>query len=321
MAHAWAWLNAGERLYRRFVEDHGAPGIIHAHSAVYGGALAARIKHRADIPVVVTEHRSAFAAGTLKQWQRRLAGRVFRQVDARIAVSSSLGNLLERQFPGSFEPWDVVPNMVDRYLVEAGSSGRRPDTTEPFTILNVGVLTPIKAHDTLLRAFAAEFGGIPSVRLRIGGDGPLRTRLEGLARTLGITRQVTFLGALTREEVNAEMSNASLFVLPSEYETFGVVLIEALACGNPVVATACGGPESIVHPSNGLLVTVGDVEMLRGAMRYIRNHIAMYDPDGIRRDCLARFGEAAVVERLRAIYERVRAPSTYRRDGEPASCG
>ena len=80
--------------------------------------------------------------------------------------------------------------------------------------------------------------------------------LEALVQEKALTEQVTFLGSLTREQVRQEVSEADAFVLSSEYETFGVVVIEALALGKPVIATRCGGPESIVVPSVGYLVEI-----------------------------------------------------------------
>ena len=98
-----------------------------------------------------------------------------------------------------------------------------------------------KGQADLLRAFAERFAGDPSVRLGIGGDGPERGRLHELAGSLAIAEQVDWLGALDRDGVRQAMCEADAFVLPSRLETFGVVVIEALACGLPVVATRSGG--------------------------------------------------------------------------------
>src|SRR5699024_9955006 len=96
--------------------------------------------------------------------------------------------------------------------------------------------------------------------------GEEKANLLKLVRVLKIEEQVVFLGPLTREQVKEEVSSADAFVLSSKYETFGVVLIEALALGKPVIATKCGGPESIVTPEVGYLVENNSEEELSKAM-------------------------------------------------------
>ena len=102
-----------------------------------------------------------------------------------------------------------------------------------------------------------------------------------------------------------ELARVQALVHPSRYETFGVAIVEALAMGRPVVATRCGGPDGIVTARDGLLVPVDDVEALARAMRELREHIDRYDAPAIRQACLERFGEGAVVARLRETYEAV----------------
>jgi glycosyltransferase involved in cell wall biosynthesis len=181
----------------------------------------------------------------------------------------------------------------------------RSDTGNRFRFLSVGFLVEGKNHAGLLRAFAAQFRGGSDVELRIGGDGPLRASLEKLASQLGVVDQVTFLGRLTRPEVLRQMQVCDGFVLPSDYETFSVVLIEALACGTPVVATACGGPEHIMREQDGILVPPRDPIALGQAMREMVRTLHSYDSEGMRRSCIERFGRDALVERLNRVYHEV----------------
>ncbi|MEI2707753.1 MAG: glycosyltransferase [Chitinophagaceae bacterium] len=111
------------------------------------------------------------------------------------------------------------------------------------------LLMKIKLKLILIQAFAKKFQqNNPSFQLQIAGIwsfGKLFKRIS--CNELGIQQQVQFLGQLNRTQVKATFTSMpDVFVLPSTYETFGVVLIEALACGKPVIATACGGPENIV---------------------------------------------------------------------------
>ena len=95
------------------------------------------------------------------------------------------------------------------------------------------------------------------------------------------------------------------FVLPSHHESFGIVFTEAMACGKPVIATRCGGPEAIVRPESGLLLEVGDVDALADALEHMFRHAHEYDRERIRADFERRFSRAVIVDALEAIYERV----------------
>ena len=118
----------------------------------------------------------------------------------------------------------------------------------------------------LLEAFAAAFRAHPGIRLVIAGSGALMDALKLQCQSLGIGEQVEFSGMLDRASLRLRLTEADVFVLPSLFETFGVVVIEAMSCGKPVIATVCGGPEHIVDGSTGLLIPAGDAEALSRAM-------------------------------------------------------
>jgi glycosyltransferase involved in cell wall biosynthesis len=153
------------------------------------------------------------------------------------------------------------------------------------------------------------------VVLEIGGGGPLEPGLRALAAELGIAAQTSFLGILTRQEVREAMWRADAFVLPSHVETFGVVAIEAMAAGLPVVATACGGPQDTVAPGEtGLLVPPGDAAALAAGMERLLAERAAWAmrAEAIRRHADERFSQPVVVRRLLEVYAAVRAGAAGR---------
>ncbi len=314
--HGWAWLpliprqninlwlKAGERLFERYVSDRGRPDILHAHSCLLGGVLAARLKATYGISYIITEHSTTYSRNLLHSWQRPLVSEALSKASALVTVSPQLGHLLESSFGDAVHPWVWIPNMVDTSFFTA-IQYQSKEKNEPFQFLNVGLLTEKKGHIDLIRAFAGQFAGNADVELRIGGDGPIRSYLERLTANLGVNDRVVFLGMLSRDEVRREMQACDAFVLSSHYETFGIVLIEALACGKPVVATRSGGPECIVHNGNGLLVPVHDEIALGNAMNTLRLNLSRYDPEVIRNDCIARFGPRAVIGQLTGLYQKV----------------
>lgn len=309
-AASYWWIRHGLKLYRQYEAEFGRPDVVHAHAALYGGALARQLWLREGLPYVLTEHSSMYPRGRVSAAQARIARDAARDARRKFAVSAAFARFLQGYFGTADGAWEVMPNIVDASFgeraLEDGASG------PSFTFVTVGGLNENKGIDLLLRAFARAFAGDGEVRLRIGGHGPERGRLERMAVQLGIAERVAFLGALTRQQVAEELSHAQALVHPSRYETFGVAIVEALAMGRPVVATRCGGPDDLVTARDGLLVPVDDEAALAAALRDLRMNIGRYDAADIRRASLERFGEAAVIGRLRDVYAeaagRVGAP-------------
>jgi glycosyltransferase involved in cell wall biosynthesis len=308
----WLTLRVGMRLFARYVEEHGTPDLIHAHNALYAGLLASRIKGKFGAPYVITEHSTAYARGLVSDCQTPYVREAFLNADKRFFVSSALGKILERFLGDGVSPWQCVPNILDNTFGEKPRiEGSEGGSRKPFRFLTIGNLSERKGHRDLLTAFALKFRGQSALQLRIGGEGPLRTQLERQAMELGIDNQLRFLGQLDREQVRFEMKTCHAFVLPSHYETFGVVLIEALSFGKPVISTRCGGPEEIVNPRNGVLVSTKDIVGLGEAMEAMRININRYDNVWIQEDCVSRFGENAVVGKLSSMYSEVCQQRTF----------
>lgn len=137
----------------------------------------------------------------------------------------------------------------------------------PVRLLCVGRLTPAKGQMLLLQACAALQGRGADFRLVLVGDGPDRQALERAARELGLANAVRFTGALTAPQVQEELAQADLFVLPSLAEGIPVVLMEAMASGVPCITTPVNGiPELIENGHDGLLATPGDVQSLAATL-------------------------------------------------------
>ena len=302
--HGRQWMRVGHDLYRRYVDHFGVPDLIHAHGTLAAGRLSASIARRNGIPFVLTEHNTSFARRMIRPWQDAIIRPVLAQAAARIAVSPQLGRLLESRYQAEALEWQWIPNLVAPDFRPADGANCSA-TRKRFRFLNVALLTANKGHDTLLFAMADLLAGGADVELRIVGGGPLRKSLSQLAQRLEIASRVTFLGTLDRAAVVAEMQSADGFVLASRHETFGVVLVEALACGLPVVATVCGGPECIIEAQDGLLVPPDDVSALSQAMRQIAASQEEYPAAILRRRCLDRFGEQTVTRHIIDVYARV----------------
>ena len=131
----------------------------------------------------------------------------------------------------------------------------------------------------------------------------MKKYLESLVKKLDIQKQVNFLGRISQEKVRDEMMKSNCFVLSSNFETFGVVLIEALACGLPLIATKCGGPEDIVNKQNGILINVENQLQLEDAMMTMYKNASEYDKEKLRGDVEEKFGKNAFIKNAMKYYE------------------
>ena len=123
-------------------------------------------------------------------------------------------------------------------------------------------------------------------------------KYKSLADSLKISKKIKWLGQIEPEQSVKIFQTCNVFVLPSRYETFGVVYAEAIACGKPVIATRCGGPESIVNDINGVLIKPESVKELSEAMIEMRFTSQNYSSTEIRKDFISKFSRVKVVNQL-----------------------
>lgn len=296
----WKWQT--RKLWKLYITKYGTPDLIHAHSILWGGVSAMEIAQRACIPYIITEHASSYVQDIVYSWQKPFIRKTINNAAIVMAVSKTLANEL---MPYSDRKEIVVlPNVVDTgYFILPPVQRKK----SPFRFLTVARLTPKKGIDLLIKAFARTFKGKDEVILEIGGDGEQKDELRALANSLNIENQVKFLGMLSHEQVREAMWRANAFVLPSYVETFGVVLIEAMATGLPVIATSCGGPEEIVKPDTGLLIEPGDVVELSKALKNVyENRFELSKNElTIRTYAVDKYSDRVIAEKLLEYYNQV----------------
>jgi glycosyltransferase involved in cell wall biosynthesis len=183
---------------------------------------------------------------------------------ARVLVTSRYSGRRAQEFYGLARSPAVVPEPIDlpqwRTLLE-----RNPAQTERFTVLFVGRLYRRKRVEVLLRAAAQLRTRIPGLEVRIVGSGPCAGMWRAESGALGLAGTLTWLGDVSRAQLAAEYNRAAVFCLPSVQEGFGIVLLEAMAAGRPIVAARAGAiPEVAAHAA---LVEPGSPEALAAAIQ------------------------------------------------------
>lgn len=295
----------------------GPPDVVHSHFWMSGAAslLAAR-EHR--LPLLHTYH----ALGSVK---KRHQGSSDTSPAARIALEREVGLRCDRVIAtcrdevSELDLMGVCPDKAD--VVPCGVDPKRFRPPDPaaeqrpghgYRLLQLGRLVPRKGAALSIAALAH----LPQAELLVAGgppaDGidhdPEVRRLRGIARDAGVDDRVRFLGAVSGERVPGLLGGCDVVLCPADYEPFGIVPLEAMACGRPVVASAVGGQlDTVAHGETGLLVPPGDVATLASAVALLLEDPARrlaYGEAG-RRRVLDRYGWDRVAAATEAVYRSV----------------
>ena len=281
-------------LFNKLVNEVGYPDIIHAHFTNMG-YYSIDICKKNKIPLVVTEHSSLINQEVIRKKLALKASKLYSQADCVIAVSQSLSDNIKKKFEINAS---IVPNIVD---VDTFKYSEKIDGNE-FSIVSVANLVYPKRIDMLVKAFGHAFNGNDTVKLYIFGDGPERSRIQAIIDKNNLNSRVSLCGAQTRDVIASKLTESDFFVLASQTETFGVVYIEALSVGVPVIATKCGGPEDFIDGNNGYLIRVDDYEQLVDALRYMYENAKNYNREKISQNIREKFSPIVVGKKLEQIY-------------------
>jgi L-malate glycosyltransferase len=270
--------------------------IIHSQLSYPGGFLGTIIQQKKRIPAVLTEHsriKSYFRSWLHKQCVKF----TLRKTAGIVSVSEPLKDEIVSLFHRKVI---VIPNIVDidKFVLI------KP---KPDAVFNIGFLGSLKNDNKGLDLLLKSASQLEKkdFMLHIGGDGNLTDSYKEMAKELDIISNCRFYGEISRSEIADFYSKLDLFVLPSRYETFGIVLIEAMACGIPVIATRCGGPQNIVTPETGMLIQKDDAEELKSAIMRMSEHSDLYNKDEIRNYADKNFGRQVFVERISSFYQEI----------------
>jgi glycosyltransferase involved in cell wall biosynthesis len=266
---------------RRKIRQAGPHDVTWAHFLVPAGALAMQ----APGPLVVTAHGRDVRNVGVVPGVRRATARVVERAATVIAVSDYLRRELEAKLPGARGKVAVIDSGVD---LERFSPAVAPaQELEPPAFVHVGSLTERKNVVRLADAFARLGRG----SLTFVGDGPLRPLLEGRER-------VRVAGRVAHDAVPGWLVAADVVCGPALIEPFGQAVLEAMACGRPVVATRVGGPPEFVSPAAGVLVDPLDVDELA---RALQTAASLPSPNEASRAAAAGHDVRRQAERVEAI--------------------
>jgi teichuronic acid biosynthesis glycosyltransferase TuaC len=304
--HAWesvtyhmSAMPVADRIRRDFPFD-----LIHAHFSYPDGFVAARLGRRYKVPVVITEH------APWKPWMEnyprvlRLTRWAFNECTFHIGVSRSVRDEV-KCFMGDSDKLRVIPCGVDGSVFTL----REKPSQSKKQILFAGAIRQVKGVDILLRAMHLLVGRGRCETLAMVGESYYQSyqieyeRIRQMAIDLGLRDKVQFLGGKTQTELARYMHQSDVLVLPSRKESLGMVLVESLACGTPVVATRSGGPEDIVNEQVGVLVPPEDPEALADAIERVLRRPDDFNPAALRAYALRKFSWNRISRQYFELYK------------------
>lgn len=301
--HKEAFAKGIERLWEKHMENQSVD-IIHAHCCVWAGYAARKLSEKVKLPYVLTEHATLFQLhkNEISHANKKVIAEVFQKASKVICVSSAFAKLLA-EYTTDIE---VIGNVVDCEQFKV--SEQKNDGCRFLTVCYMEEEAQLykKGMDILIKAWAKIAPQYPKARLVVGGGGKAAEKVVEWTKEYQVEDSVEFLGALNREQVIEQMQLCDCFVLPSRYETFGVVYVEAMACGKPVIAVANGGPDDFVHDFNGILIQPEQEEELVQAFEKMINTLGQqdspYQPERIASYVEEKFSYRAIAEQLEEIY-------------------
>lgn len=276
--------------------------LIHAHYAVPHATSAWIAKEMVGngLCVVTTLHGTDITLVGQDPSYQSITQFSIQKSDGLTAVSEYLKHETVEHFDVPEDRIEVIPNFVDLKLYKRDAHPcHRSKISEPgeAIVMHISNFRAVKRVDDAVRAFARIARVLPA-RLVLVGDGPERGRVQQTAEEESVAERVVFLGK--QESVAEILACADLFILPSATESFGLVALEAMACGVPVIATDVGGLPELVNPDVGFLAPIGDVaQMADHGLELLKDKDKWRRMSAAARDAAEHYS----VERIVPLYE------------------
>jgi glycosyltransferase involved in cell wall biosynthesis len=293
--------------------------IVHSHyNMPYADYSAMRYSKEKKVPLVLTYHADApdTGGGFLRNrlqafYNRRILPRVLNQ--AYIIIATSQSYIDQSRFLGNYrQKIKVIPNGInlEEFQIKNSKENCREKLgleLDKTIIIFFGNLVQYKGPNVLLRAFANIKKVYPDVQLIFAGRGPMKNELKNLAKKLEVDERISFTGYVEQELKPLYYKSADIFCLPSVKltEAFGIVNLEAMACGLPIVASELGGiPDLVKDGENGLLFKPGNVKELSYKLEYLLDNKNLMKNMGKKGEKLAAdYSWIKIAEKTEAVYK------------------
>ena len=292
---------------QNYIDVHGLPDIVAAlQSCKNPGFLAHIIQDFYDIPYIIWEHTSIYARSITNNksiYDKSIYRDTILSCRKLLTVSPQLGKDIETALDITIKHLQTLPNPVpnEHFIKPNNCDWLQKLKAGRYAFASWTRWRDIKRLDLLLEAFAEVNRNHRETCLLVGGASP--EWAQDYIRNKGLDEAVKLLGDLNRHNINCLAHECDCCVIASDYETFGLPAIEAMAAGKPVVATDCGGPQSIItDPYLGFIVKRGNSAELAKAMTQVFVNRKNYESNKIISECKKKYSEATYLKNLYSVY-------------------
>jgi L-malate glycosyltransferase len=274
--------------------------LIHAHVMGWTSTVAAILSNKKSIPFIVTEHWTGYRKGLyhklnfISKLTRRLTAKNASQL---LVVSKFLKqDMIDCHIDANYT---IIPNVVDGYVTQSQTKNK------VFSFVFVGDLDQEhKNVSGIIKGFHKLNQLMGNTQLDIIGRGKNYDEYLALTQALGLSAQINFHGSKENTEVFNILQNSHVLLLNSYFETFSIICAEALLCGIPVIATKCGGPESFLNDSTGILIDIGNNHQLTEAMVTIIKNYKSYSSVELKK-IAEQFSIKTIGDQINEEYKRI----------------
>ena len=291
----------GMILFKKYIKEHGLPDIIHCQSIFNAGFLGEYIYNIYKIDYIINEVNSGFLfknQGLQKYYKD--AVRITNKSKECYTVSNKYAKYLNEELPNKLK-WKVHHNIVSNKFLNAELVTRK---NKKFVFLSIARLHKVKNLGLIIKSFKIFNNEVENSELRFIGVGSEYDHLKKLSINLNIESQVKFLGRIDRKNLINEINDSNALVHSCPYETFGVVFVEALALGRPIVAVHSPGSSDILTKEVGILSENNEISM-SNSMIEIFNRYNEFDPFNIRKYCKNNFSEDFLSKKMLDNYNSI----------------
>lgn len=295
------------RGYRQMVSEGGPFHLLHVHVLGRTALFALYLRMRTKLPLVVSEHWTGYLS-PLPWFRRWYYQRCLHKCEALLPVTAYLAKNMAAQLtlPSVVE---IVPNVVDQLFFEKEIQ-KHINPNQKMILQISDLVDKHKNLSGLLNALHLLKEKRNDFRLVLIGDGKDKAVLQQKMRQLDLDQQVQFVGLKSAEQIADYMQKSCFLTLFSHYETFGVVLIEALAMGTPVVVSDLPAFDGFINENNARRVPIDDVDALAVQMDFMLDNYSNYDPQHLRAEASAKFSYQHVALQIERIYRQVLSSSS-----------
>ncbi|MDF1694182.1 MAG: glycosyltransferase [Saprospiraceae bacterium] len=289
------WASRYVRFFKSIHEEF-AFDLIHAHDH-YGAFVSDKLKNELSIPYVCTIHNSTIMNDSLVEWKKAYLPRILTNADSVISVGQKLAQTLNKKY--HITGVKVIPNYIDTDVF----SLKPTKAEEDFKFLFVGGLEAHKGVFELVKAF--HLSRFSETSLHIVGTGILEKEIKAYVLKNNLENSVILHGEILNHKLSKIYNASNVYVSVSEYETFGVTILEAMACGLPVLYSDSGGPNDFVQPFVGIKLHDRSIETISNGLIEIQARYSSFDSRKIRDFVVENYGSDKVIGRLLKEYKEV----------------